>query len=108
MPAPKEIKVMWTKYLPQTCGVGEIGYFRYHDDEEAFAFAPNIQNLKIDKDISGCGWIIVSFTMKKVYLDAYKQLVERFGEPIYESPVRVNKRTKRKFFFCIFDTQGKK
>lgn len=109
MPTPfKEIKVMWKKILAQTCGVGEVGYFRYEGDNEAYGDV-NIQNVKIDKEVAGCGWIIVSFTPhKQVYKDAYAQLVERFGQPVFQSDVRVNERTSNKFFFCIFDTKGKK
>jgi hypothetical protein len=89
-------------HLPQSCGVGEIGYFRYEGDIEAYHAAPDIQNIKPE---GGCGWIIVSFTAgKKVYKDAFEQLKERFGEPIFQSEKRINKRTKRKFFFVIFDT----
>lgn len=102
---PKPIKVNLNNYLPQTCGVAEIGYFRYFDDVEANPNAEDIQHLK---DKSGCGWVICSFTPNKLfYEDAYNQLVERYGKPVYQSPVRVNSRTKHKFFFCIFDTKGK-
>lgn len=104
---PKEIKVGFKRHLPQTCGVGEIGWFRYAGDEVP-ATAPNIQNIKIDKEVAGCGWIICSFTgALPVYKEAYDQLVERFGEPILQSEKRTNLRTNKKFFFCIFDTKDK-
>lgn len=103
----KKVKIGLRKYLPQTCGVGEIGWFRYEGDEVP-ASAPDIQSLVVDKEVAGCGWLICSFTTNMpVYKDAYKQLVARFGEPIYQSPVRKNKRTNKDFFFCIFDGEGK-
>jgi hypothetical protein len=108
LPSPKDVVVGWKKFLPQTCGVGELGHFRFEGDPEACATSPKIQNVVVDKSVSGCGWIIASFTpSRKDYKEAYNQLKERFGEPIFQSDTRVNKRTNHKFFFCIFDTKDK-
>lgn len=105
-----KIKVGRKAPLVQTCGVGEVGLFRFEEDA-AFECPPNsptIDALIINKNVTGCGWLIASFTPKlPVYEQAYKEMVKRFGEPVYQSPVRVNARTDNKFFFCIFDAKGK-
>jgi hypothetical protein len=102
-----KVKIGLYRPLIQTCGVGEIGIFRHSGDSELHPTAPYIDALKVDKAVAGCGWLICSFTPNMaVYQEAYDQLVERFGTPVFQSEVRVNERTKHNFFFCIFDAKG--
>ena len=89
--------------VPQTCGVGVLGIFRHngmvHGDP-----------LKTVPPYGGAGWEIASFTnefnFRKEYEEAYKELKARW-KVVYQSPVRINHRTGRQFFFCIYDTRQK-
>lgn len=93
------------KHLPQTCGVTEIGWFRNyiatHPTEDAQHFTHLLKHPPV-----GAGWVIAGFIETEISQEAYRQLKAKW--PImYQSPVRVNTRTGRKFFFCIYDTKGK-
>jgi hypothetical protein len=102
-----KVKIGLYRPLIQTCGVGEIGIFRHSGDPSYIHQHHTFNALKVDKAVAGCGWLICSFTPNMaVYQEAYDQLVERFGTPVFQSEVRVNERTKHNFFFCIFDAKG--
>jgi hypothetical protein len=100
------IKALYNKILPQTCGVGELGYFR-DEKEIGVVYGESLSNLK---PMGGAGWAIASFTsqkaMKETYEAAEAELRARWPV-VYESPKRRNTRTGRTFWFCIFDTRGK-
>lgn len=90
--------------LGQTCGVTELGHFRnsqvYYWDNSVVT----IQNLTKP---AGAGWFIAGFTENlPVYREAYEQLKKKY-KIVYQSPVRINTRTGREFFFCIYDNTQK-
>jgi hypothetical protein len=88
--------------VPHTCGVGVVGHFR---NSEELSYWDGAEDLKTLVPTGGCGWVIASFTEKRPeFKEAYEILCKRW-KLIYQSPVRVNNRTHRKFFFCIFDSR---
>ena len=92
------------KYLPQTCGVTELGWFR---DYEAVINAKAFKLGHIPPQL-GAGWYICGFTDTcEEYKEAYLQLCKKY-KLVYQSPVRTNTRTGHQFFFCIFDFKVKK
>jgi hypothetical protein len=91
------MRANFNQIVPQTCGVGILGIFRVNAGTALNTIVP----------MGGCGWVIASFTPERPeYEQAYKELCKRWRR-VYQSPVRVNKRTNRQFFFCIFDTESK-
>lgn len=89
------IRALYNTVLPQSCGVGELGIFRRVGGTPVKDITP----------LGGAGWLIVSFTpARSEYKEAYEALCKRW-KLVYQSPVRINKRTQREFFFCIFDTE---
>jgi hypothetical protein len=95
------IYAQFNNIVAQTCGVGILGIFR----ESGFEH----QELKTIQHMGGCDYLIAGFTAQQpAYKKAYETLVERYGEPIFRSEKRRNRRTDRMFFFAIWDTKGKK
>jgi hypothetical protein len=102
---------IWANYidhLPVSCGITELGRFRDHDDSGFLSCGEEIKNLALSK--MGAGWAIASFTdsvsLEDTYYKAYLELKKKF-KIIYQSPVRKNRRTGNKFFFCVYDTTQK-
>jgi hypothetical protein len=97
-------KALHNTVVPNTCGVGVLGIFRDNNSQEGGHWIPTLEQVA---PITGCGWVIAGFTNQKpVYRQAYLDLRKRW-KLVYQSPVRVNTRTGRKFFFCIFDSREK-
>lgn len=95
----------YNQIVPQTCGVGILGMFRDYPSTTGLEVYQNINNIKHQ---GGCDWLIVSFTKERPeYAKAYDLLIARYGDPVYQSPKRKNRRSDRVFFFCIWDTRGK-
>ena len=100
----KRIYIRGTGIVNQTCGVSYVGYFRTQPDPYDWEPTHTIKNFPAPE---GAGWVIAGFTEERVeYKEAYEQLKAKWPI-VYQSPVRVNERTGRKFFFCIYDTKGK-
>jgi hypothetical protein len=101
-------KACFSARVPQTCGVGVIGIFRDENEDSTYA-THNTPLVKTIPNPGGCDWLLVGFTNERpAYKKAYQELMQRYGQPIYQSPVRYNKNSTNKFFFCIWDTKGKK
>jgi hypothetical protein len=87
--------------VPQTCGVGVLGWFR-----DLEVPSTDSRNIKTIHHQGGCDWLIVGFTSERPeFKKAFDRLSERYGEPVYQSPKRTNRRTGYRFFFCIWDTK---
>jgi hypothetical protein len=107
MMTKKKVYINSTGIVNLTCGVSYLGYFRHYSNHEPhWGDPPNptIANLQVPQ---GAGWFIAGFTNEKpVYAEAYEQLKAKY-KIVYQSPVRVNTRTGRQFFFCIYDAKSK-
>lgn len=91
--------------IPQTCGVGYLGLFRDKDNVDS-EDSRRLANLK---PAGGAGWAIASFTDNPEHLEEYQKAERMLAKKYkieYKSPVRVNKRTGRKFWFYIYDTSS--
>lgn len=102
----KTVYVNYVEHLPQSCGITELGYFR---TEAAHIWSGNttLDNLEVEEEAPGAGWFLASFTpAHPIFKEAYNQLAEKY-KIVYQSPVRVNTRTGRQFFFCIYDAKSK-
>lgn len=86
--------------LSSTCGVG-LFY-----DFESDGYCCEYDDLKTNRNPGGCDWAIAGFVKNEVCKEAYTILRSRF-KLIYQSPVRRNTRSGRKFFFCVYDTRSK-
>lgn len=97
------VKTFFNTIVQQTCGVSILGIFRL-EGEDGFG-----SGIDLDKVLptAGCGYVIAGFTTERpAYGEAYKILKKRWPI-VFQSEVRTNTRTNRKFFFCIYDTKGK-
>lgn len=87
------------------CGVGVFGSFHYYSQSNSwYNYSPSIQEVGNE---GGAGWAVVGFVNTPLCKEAYRQLKQRFGRPVYQSPVRINNNSGNEFFFCVFDTKGK-
>lgn len=91
--------VRFNNTVGTACGVGVVGNFL---TTNSYAIDTPIKSV-IPK--GGCGWVLASFTPQ--FKEAYEELCERWGAPVYQSPVRKNKNSGNKFFFAIWDTTVK-
>lgn len=95
-------------HLTQSCGITELGIFRKESIYTWSNDPKRIRDLNL-KDV-GAGFALASFTdlfsFEEIYQEAYEELKKKY-KIVYQSPVRVNRRTGRKFFFCIYDTTRK-
>jgi hypothetical protein len=100
-----KVKAAFNNIVPQTCGVGILGVFREEGKEYGNYGGEDVHTIHHK---GGCDWLIAGFTAKlPAYKKAYYALIERYGEPVYQSPKRLNKRTNKIFFFAIWDTKDK-
>lgn len=63
-----------------------------------------IENLR---NHGGCGWLLSGFISNNECKAAYEALCTKH-HLVYQSPVRVNANSGRRFFVCIFDTRRRR
>lgn len=85
--------------LSGTCGVKVIYSLskNYYTDYDAYS-KPTESNLK-----RSAGWVIIGFVKTQECKTAYDYYTNKY-EVVYQSPVRTNRNSGRKFFFIILDT----
>lgn len=95
--------------VPGTCGVGYVSGFTYHNPREiASDWWLGPTNRVESRNIGGSGWLMAGFINNTTSRDAYYRLCNRWGQPVFQSPVRRNVNSQNDFFFCIFDTVKKR
>ena len=106
MPRNSAVVPNGNSHVPNTCGVGVWSIFRFRQR----GYHNWMKPISTARNEGGAGWLIASFTddptLGETYHQAYKQLKKRFPI-VYQSPVRVNRRTGRQFFFCVYDTNNR-
>lgn len=83
-----------------TCGLDVIYAFNSRDQEAMRMFGLPITGLLP----RGAGFSVAGFINTHKCKQAYKELAEKF-KTVYQSPVRRNRNSRRKFFFVIYDTE---
>lgn len=84
-----------TDIVPNNCGLANWYLFWHEGNEGIGGFNPSL---------AGCGWNLASFRNKPAERKVYEWIKSKYPI-VFQSPVRVNKRTKREWFFVIFDTK---
>ncbi len=90
--------------VPGNCGVGYLSDFEFSSDDVDGYWGGN-HNESLDILVTGgAGFMLAGFIKSKVCKAAYERLCA-LHTLVYQSPVRINLNSRRKFFFCIFDTR---
>jgi len=101
---------MWVQIVPeynQMCGLGILKNFRHLPPSYPDGTWCKAQNLKkLDKFKAGTGFVMAGFTSTLDCQETYEILRKKWPI-VFQSEVRRNKRTNRKFFFVVFDSNGK-
>lgn len=89
--------------IPGNCGIGFFSYLSYFDGAHYFGNNYSRPLIKGQRFPGGCGWQISGFINTKECRQAYKDL-STFAEIVFQSPVRINRNSGRKFFFVVYNT----
>jgi hypothetical protein len=89
--------------VPGNCGLGFISGInndRYYTRQGVYSLVRQAELA------GGTGFFVSGFVDSKVCKEAYEELCKNY-KLVYQSPVRVNRNSNNKFFFCVFDRGGK-
>lgn len=86
--------------IESACGIGHV--YGYSIGRTSWGWGLSLDELKND---GGADWVLAAFTPNEVCEKTYKALCAKH-RLVFQSPVRENKNSGNRFFFCIFDTEG--
>jgi hypothetical protein len=99
------VRIVNSAPVPNTCGVGYASVFR---EEAGLVFATDYPTVNSFRNPGGAGWLMAGFTDQRAeYKEVYVGFCKKYGQPVYQSPVRLNNRSGNKFFFAIWNTRKK-
>jgi hypothetical protein len=81
-----------------SCGLGVVGAFN-----KEYTYW-KISDVKNQFSKHGTGFFVAGFIDNSRCKEAYEYLCKETNL-VYQSPVRLNKNSNNKFFFCIFDVK---
>ena len=81
--------------VTSTCGLGLIGNFSFGNRQ----WATKLKDINLVNN--GIGYTVAGFVDTKVCEKMYKHVAEKY-KIVFQSPVKINRNSGRKFFFIIF------
>lgn len=101
----------YSSRLPGACGVNHLSGFVYRERRVRKSkndwwsdTAYPVEQLQR----GGCDWVSAGFINDFRCRKAYEALTAKYGAPVFQTPVRMNRNSLNRFFYAMWDTRKKR